>query len=133
MDRRRARALRRPRLAEERVPVLRDRAHGGRGAGARQGRCRGRACGASRAPSQQGPRDPALPREADARARRGRPADLQSLRDAGISDDAIADAVYVCFLFNTFNRLVFALGCEVMDAKQLDKVSKMLLEKGYDL
>ncbi len=61
------------------------------------------------------------------------PADLQSLRDAGISDDAIADAVYVCFLFNTFNRLVFALGCEVMDAKQLDKVSKMLFEKGYDL
>jgi uncharacterized peroxidase-related enzyme len=61
------------------------------------------------------------------------PGDLEALRSAGIGDDAIADAVYVCFLFSTFNRLVFALGCEVMDAKQLDKVSKMLLEKGYDL
>jgi uncharacterized peroxidase-related enzyme len=61
------------------------------------------------------------------------PRDLEPLRGAGISDDAIADAIYVCFLFSTFNRLVFALGCEVMDAKQLDKVSKMLLEKGYDL
>jgi uncharacterized peroxidase-related enzyme len=61
------------------------------------------------------------------------PGDLEALRSAGISDDAIVDAVYVCFLFSTFNRLVFALGCEVMDAKQLDKVSKMLLEKGYDV
>jgi uncharacterized peroxidase-related enzyme len=61
------------------------------------------------------------------------PGDLEPLRKAGISDDAIADAVYVCFLFSMFNRLVFALGCDVMDARQLDKVSRMLLEKGYDL
>jgi uncharacterized peroxidase-related enzyme len=61
------------------------------------------------------------------------PSDLVPLRDAGISDDAIADAIHVCFLFSAFNRLVVALGCEIMDAKQLDKVSKMLLQKGYDL
>lgn len=38
------------------------------------------------------------------------PSDILPLREAGLSDGAIADALYVCFLFNTVNRLANAFG-----------------------
>jgi uncharacterized peroxidase-related enzyme len=59
--------------------------------------------------------------------------DLFGLRSAGISDAAIADAAYVCMLFCAYNRIVDALDCEVMELHQLDVISKMLLQKGYNL
>jgi uncharacterized peroxidase-related enzyme len=59
--------------------------------------------------------------------------DVKVLRAAGISDDAIVDVAYVAMLFSMYNRIVDAIGCETMDSKQVDAVSKMLLEKGYDL
>jgi uncharacterized peroxidase-related enzyme len=60
-------------------------------------------------------------------------ADVRALRAAGISNEAIVDAAYVVMLFCMYNRLVDAVGCEPMDLKQLGPISKMLLEKGYDL
>jgi len=59
--------------------------------------------------------------------------DLEPLRGANIADAAIADAVYVCMLFCAMNRMVDAIGCELMGVDQLDKVARMLLEKGYEL
>jgi uncharacterized peroxidase-related enzyme len=61
------------------------------------------------------------------------PADVEELRAAGISRDAILDAAYVVMLFCMYNRIVDAIGCEPMEAEQLVHVSKVLLEKGYDL
>jgi alkylhydroperoxidase family enzyme len=60
-------------------------------------------------------------------------ADVTPLRAADISDHAIIDAIYVCMLFCTMNRMVDAFGVALMTPKQLDKVSRMLLEKGYDM
>jgi len=59
--------------------------------------------------------------------------DLEPVRASNIGDRAIADAIYVCMLFCSMNRMVDAIGCELMGTEQLDKVAKMLLEKGYEL
>jgi uncharacterized peroxidase-related enzyme len=58
--------------------------------------------------------------------------DVEPLRAAGISESAIVDAIYVCMLFCTMNRMVDALGVAQMTPKQVDKASRMLFEKGYD-
>jgi uncharacterized peroxidase-related enzyme len=60
-------------------------------------------------------------------------ADLEPLRALGISESAIVDAIYVCMLFCTMNRMVDAFGVGLLTPKQVDKVSRMLLEKGYDM
>jgi uncharacterized peroxidase-related enzyme len=60
-------------------------------------------------------------------------ADVAPLRAAGISENAIIDAVYICMLFCTMNRMVDAFGVEQMTPKQIEKASRMLLEKGYDM
>jgi len=59
--------------------------------------------------------------------------DLFSLRSAEISDAAIADAAYVCMLFCAFNRIADSFDCRLMEPEQLAVVSKLLLDKGYDL
>jgi alkylhydroperoxidase family enzyme len=59
--------------------------------------------------------------------------DVAPLRSAGISESAIVDAIYVCMLFCTMNRMVDALGVAQMTPKQIDKASRMLFEKGYDM
>jgi uncharacterized peroxidase-related enzyme len=60
-------------------------------------------------------------------------ADVQRLRAAGIGDQAIADAIYVAMLFCMYNRIVDALGCEVMSPKQLQGGARLLLSLGYDI
>jgi uncharacterized peroxidase-related enzyme len=59
--------------------------------------------------------------------------DVAPLRQAGISDDAIADAVNVCAVFSMMNRMTSAIGCEPLTPNQMEKTAKLLLEKGYDL
>jgi uncharacterized peroxidase-related enzyme len=60
-------------------------------------------------------------------------ADLEPLRRARVSTDAIVDLAYIVMLFCMYNRIVDAFGCEPVAADQLAAVAKMLLEKGYDL
>ncbi len=58
-------------------------------------------------------------------------ADLAPLREAGISDEGIVDAVYICFIFSTFNRVADALGCAALTPKQAEVAAKILLSDGY--
>ena len=39
------------------------------------------------------------------------PEDAEAVRAAGASDEAIADALYVCFYFNLIDRLADAFAC----------------------
>jgi len=59
------------------------------------------------------------------------PADVAPLRDAGLSDDEIADAVHVATAFNMINRLADALGWEMQQDAAVHKFAEFLLKVGY--
>jgi hypothetical protein len=48
-----------------------------------------------------------------------------------VSRQAVADAVYVCFLFSTYTRLADSLGWEVPSAASFDASARVLLSRGY--
>ena len=50
---------------------------------------------------------------------------------AGVSREAIRDAFYVAFLFNTYDRLADTLGWELPDESYYAKAGQFLLKKGY--
>jgi hypothetical protein len=49
----------------------------------------------------------------------------------GVTRDAIRDAFYVAFLFNTYDRLADTLGWELPDQRYYVKAGQFLLKKGY--
>lgn len=59
------------------------------------------------------------------------PADGEALRAAGISEQAIADALNVAWLFDIYNRLADAFGWRVLEPKQASRVAGFLLKIGY--
>src|SRR5262245_17987881 len=60
------------------------------------------------------------------------PDDAAALRAAGLGDDAIADAVHVCALFNIYDRLADAMGWDVPgDPRYWTVQARMLLSRGY--
>ena len=58
-------------------------------------------------------------------------ADARALRDAGLSDAAIEDAIHACVLFNIYDRLADAFGFEIPDRAAFAKSAAMLLSRGY--
>ena len=62
--------------------------------------------------------------------------DIDRVRSAGVSNQAIEEAIRVCALFNIINRLADAFDFDPMrDAKPetVTKVTKMLLKSGYKI
>ncbi len=59
------------------------------------------------------------------------PADVEPLRAHGLSDEQIADAIYVCFLFNIYDRLADAMGWAIPVQASFDAGAKRLLKAGY--
>ena len=60
-------------------------------------------------------------------------ADIRAVLAAGVSREAIRDAMYVAFLFNTYDRLADTLGWELPEDGYYVKAGKFLLKKGYGL
>jgi alkylhydroperoxidase family enzyme len=58
-------------------------------------------------------------------------ADVRVALDAGATREAVRDAFYVAFLFNTYDRLADALGWELPDKSYYPKAGHRLLTKGY--
>lgn len=56
---------------------------------------------------------------------------IRPLLAAGCSREAVRDAFYVAFLFNTYDRLADTLGWELPDRRYYAKAGRFLLEKGY--
>jgi hypothetical protein len=63
------------------------------------------------------------------------PADADVARAAGVSTEALRDALYVCAYFNLIDRLADAFGCrpvsEAIGAVRMWEHSKGFLERGY--
>ncbi len=59
------------------------------------------------------------------------PERVRTVLAAGVTREAVRDAFYVAFLFNTYDRLADTLGWEKPDQRCHDKAGRFLLKKGY--
>jgi len=59
-------------------------------------------------------------------------ADVRAVIAQGVTRDAIRDAFYVAFLFNTYDRLADTLGWELPDEGYYPKAGQRLLTHGYN-
>ena len=57
--------------------------------------------------------------------------DIESMRSVGVSDRAIEEAIYVCFLFSVMDRLADALGFDMPSAKDFQRGGRVLYSFGY--
>lgn len=58
-------------------------------------------------------------------------ADVRPVLALGVSREALVDAFYVAFLFNTYDRLADTLGWELPDRRYYPKAGQFLLKRGY--
>jgi hypothetical protein len=59
--------------------------------------------------------------------------DVDAIRAEGVSEQAISDALHVCFCFNLIDRLADAFGWHVQTVDEFNKDAKFLLKKGYEM
>jgi hypothetical protein len=57
--------------------------------------------------------------------------DIEEMRAAGVSDQAIKDAIYVCFCFNVLSRLADAFDFELHTEAILKFASRFMYKLGY--
>src|SRR5262245_19266580 len=58
---------------------------------------------------------------------------MRAAKAAGLTDRAIREAAYVCFLFNTFDRLADSLGFTLPTEQQARTSGGLLHRAGYGL
>lgn len=56
--------------------------------------------------------------------------DIELMRQAGVTDQEIEDAIAICFLFNVITRLADAFDFEVVESG-INNGAKMLYKMGY--
>ena len=59
--------------------------------------------------------------------------DIQLLKTAGVSEQAIREAIYICFVFCTINRLADAFDFELAADHQRRRMGFMLFNLGYGI
>jgi alkylhydroperoxidase family enzyme len=59
--------------------------------------------------------------------------DIEAVRAAGVTDDAIEDAAFVCALFTTYVRLADTFKFDIPPAEGFEESAKMLLKVGYGM
>lgn len=58
-------------------------------------------------------------------------ADVRPLREVGLSDAAIEDAIHVCALFSVYDRLADAFEFDIPEPEGFEQSATMLLTRGY--
>jgi alkylhydroperoxidase family enzyme len=61
------------------------------------------------------------------------PADAEAVLSAGVSREALVDAIHVCALFNMIVRLADSLGWDVPPAESFAARAESMLASGYAL
>ncbi len=61
------------------------------------------------------------------------PADAETVRAAGVSDEAMEDAIHVASLFNMITRLADSLGWDVPEWDSFAARADAMLASGYSL
>ena len=59
------------------------------------------------------------------------PADIESMRSVSVSDKAIEEAIYVCFLFSVMDRLADAFGFDMHSPEEFKRGGRVLYTRGY--
>jgi alkylhydroperoxidase family enzyme len=59
------------------------------------------------------------------------PQDVEAVREVGVSEGAIVDAIYICAAFNLIDRVADALGFEIPESFARGAASQ--LKRGYKL
>jgi len=59
------------------------------------------------------------------------PGDLEPLRAAGVSDKAVEEAIYVCFLFSIMDRLADAFDFDLHSPQDFKRGGQVLFSMGY--
>ena len=62
-----------------------------------------------------------------------RPADVETLRAAGVSDEGIEDAIQVCVLFNIYDRIADSLCFHLPGPDGYAASGQSLMQRGYVL
>ena len=57
--------------------------------------------------------------------------EIESMRSVGVSDKAIEEAIYICFLFSVMDRLADAFGFDMPPAKDFQRGGRVLYSLGY--
>ena len=58
---------------------------------------------------------------------------MRELKSAGLNDRAIREAAYVCFLFNTLDRLADALDFTLPTEEEARTIGSLTLRLGYSI
>ncbi len=61
------------------------------------------------------------------------PEDARAVYAAGVSEEALVDAITVCFHFNMVDRVADSLGFDTLDDAGYEQSAQSLLRFGYDL
>ena len=56
---------------------------------------------------------------------------IRAVLATGVTREAVREAFYVAFLFNTYDRLADTLGWELPDQRYYAKAGQLLLKRGY--
>ena len=59
------------------------------------------------------------------------PADVKPLRAAGVTDEAVEDAIHVCVLFNIYDRLADSLSFHLPGLDGYAASGRNLMRRGY--
>ena len=59
------------------------------------------------------------------------PEDIKPLKEAGISHQAIEDAIYVCAYFNIIDRIADSLDFDIPSQEKFASMAGILLKRGY--